>query len=270
MSHALGAGAGGARAELHADVAKPGRRTGLRNRRPSAVGVRLPPSAPSRRTLAPGPKAHRRSRPGGAPESLMNLERSEMDSAEMVERGTILRATVGSTVHGLHHGGQDDRDEMAVFVEPPEYLLGLARARGIKRRPLRVRALRRADAAGGCPIGPGRPRPRRVQPAQVRAARAQGTSDDPAAPVRAGRAHRYEDDPRRRAARRSHRRSSRGGPAAGTSAICAARRSACSARAARSASTGPSSSRRTATTRSTRCTPRASATRASSCSRRAG
>ena len=42
-------------------------------------------------------------------------------------RGTILRATVGSTVHGLHHGGQDDRDEMAVYVEPPEYLVGLAR-----------------------------------------------------------------------------------------------------------------------------------------------
>src|SRR6266576_1121837 len=51
-----------------------------------------------------------------------------MDSREIVERGTILRATVGSTVHGLHHGGQDDRDEMAVFIEPPEYLLGLARA----------------------------------------------------------------------------------------------------------------------------------------------
>jgi predicted nucleotidyltransferase len=43
----------------------------------------------------------------------------------LVERGTILRGTVGSTVHGLHHGGQDDRDEMAVFIEPPEYLLGL-------------------------------------------------------------------------------------------------------------------------------------------------
>jgi hypothetical protein len=26
-----------------------------------------------------------------------------MDSLEIVERGTILRATVGSTVHGLHH-----------------------------------------------------------------------------------------------------------------------------------------------------------------------
>ncbi len=55
-----------------------------------------------------------------------------MDSAELVEQGTILRGTVGSTVHGLHHGGQDDRDEMAVFVEPPEFLLGHARARGIR------------------------------------------------------------------------------------------------------------------------------------------
>ena len=55
-----------------------------------------------------------------------------MDSRDIVERGTILRATVGSTVHGLHHGGQDDRDEMAVFVEPPEYLVGLSRARGIR------------------------------------------------------------------------------------------------------------------------------------------
>jgi uncharacterized protein len=55
-----------------------------------------------------------------------------MDSRDIVEHGTILRATVGSTLHGLHHGGQDDRDEMAVFIEPPEYLVGLARARGIR------------------------------------------------------------------------------------------------------------------------------------------
>jgi uncharacterized protein len=55
-----------------------------------------------------------------------------MESRELVQRGTILQATVGSTVHGLHHGGQDDRDEMAVFIEPPEYLVGLGRARGIR------------------------------------------------------------------------------------------------------------------------------------------
>ena len=55
-----------------------------------------------------------------------------MEPEQIVEQGTILRATVGSTVHGLHHGGEDDRDEMAVFIEPPAYLLGLARARGIR------------------------------------------------------------------------------------------------------------------------------------------
>jgi predicted nucleotidyltransferase len=55
-----------------------------------------------------------------------------MTTKDIVDRTTILRATVGSTVHGLHHGGQDDRDEMAVFVEPPEYLLGLSRAHGIR------------------------------------------------------------------------------------------------------------------------------------------
>ena len=47
----------------------------------------------------------------------------------LVEEGTILRGTVGSTVHGLHHGGQDDRDEMAIFLDPPEYLIGLRMAR---------------------------------------------------------------------------------------------------------------------------------------------
>src|SRR3954454_16563582 len=61
-----------------------------------------------------------------------------MSLPEAVARGIVLRATVGSTVHGLHHGGQDDRDEMAVFVEPPEYRLGLklVRAQGRKLHPL--------------------------------------------------------------------------------------------------------------------------------------
>ena len=39
----------------------------------------------------------------------------------------ILRATVGSVVHGLSNPGTDDRDEMGVCVEPPEYLLGFRR-----------------------------------------------------------------------------------------------------------------------------------------------
>lgn len=41
--------------------------------------------------------------------------------------GCILRGLVGSTVHGLSNPGTDDRDEMGVCVEPPEYVLGLRR-----------------------------------------------------------------------------------------------------------------------------------------------
>jgi uncharacterized protein len=53
---------------------------------------------------------------------------SRDEQRAIVERTTILRGTVGSTVHGLHHGGQDDRDEMAIFIEPPEFLVGLRQA----------------------------------------------------------------------------------------------------------------------------------------------
>jgi uncharacterized protein len=43
----------------------------------------------------------------------------------IAEEGTILRAVVGSQLHGLNNPGTDDRDEMAVCVEPREYVLGL-------------------------------------------------------------------------------------------------------------------------------------------------
>jgi hypothetical protein len=46
---------------------------------------------------------------------------------EIAERGLILRTTVGSVVHGLSNPGTDDRDEMGICVEPPEYLLGFRR-----------------------------------------------------------------------------------------------------------------------------------------------
>jgi uncharacterized protein len=51
------------------------------------------------------------------------------EQRRLVETSTILRGTVGSTLHGLHHEGQDDRDEMAVFLEPPAFLVGLRLAR---------------------------------------------------------------------------------------------------------------------------------------------
>src|SRR3981081_3393068 len=44
---------------------------------------------------------------------------------EVAERGLILRGTVGSTAHGLHVSGTDDRDEMGIAVEPPSRLIGL-------------------------------------------------------------------------------------------------------------------------------------------------
>lgn len=44
---------------------------------------------------------------------------------EIAESGTIIRAPVGSTLHGLHNPGTDDRDEMGVCIEPPDYVLGL-------------------------------------------------------------------------------------------------------------------------------------------------
>lgn len=44
----------------------------------------------------------------------------------LAERGTILRAQVGSGVHGTAISGQDDRDEMGICLEPPEFVTGVA------------------------------------------------------------------------------------------------------------------------------------------------
>jgi hypothetical protein len=45
----------------------------------------------------------------------------------IAERGTILRAQVGSGVHGTSISGQDDRDEMGICLEPAAYVTGIAR-----------------------------------------------------------------------------------------------------------------------------------------------
>lgn len=50
------------------------------------------------------------------------------------ELDTILRVTVGSTVHGTAVEGTDDRDELAVFIPPPHYVLGLERVETIVHR----------------------------------------------------------------------------------------------------------------------------------------
>lgn len=52
-------------------------------------------------------------------------ERDVERAQQIAEDGCILRAVVGSNVHGLSNPGTDDRDEMGVCVEPPEYVLGI-------------------------------------------------------------------------------------------------------------------------------------------------
>jgi uncharacterized protein len=49
------------------------------------------------------------------------------EARRIAETGMILRAQVGSGVHGTSIGGQDDRDEMGICLEPPEYVTGVAR-----------------------------------------------------------------------------------------------------------------------------------------------
>ncbi len=49
------------------------------------------------------------------------------EARQIAETGMILRAQVGSGVHGTSIGGQDDRDEMGICLEPPEYVTGVAR-----------------------------------------------------------------------------------------------------------------------------------------------
>lgn len=53
----------------------------------------------------------------------------------IAEAGMVLRVQVGSGVHGTSISGQDDRDEMGICLEPPEFVTGLARVpRGIDDR----------------------------------------------------------------------------------------------------------------------------------------
>lgn len=50
---------------------------------------------------------------------------TEHGNREVARGGEILRTVVGSGVHGIAIAGTDDHDEMGVFVEPPERVLGI-------------------------------------------------------------------------------------------------------------------------------------------------
>jgi len=59
------------------------------------------------------------------------LDRKEWRMDEKPIRGPnppfpeIIRVEVGSTIHGIGLENKDDRDEMGVCIEPPEYVMGL-------------------------------------------------------------------------------------------------------------------------------------------------
>ncbi len=79
-------------------------------------------------TVKPEPGRAQLRQPTKTIDHMPTINSQEPDSElarEIAEGGTILRAPVGSTLHGLHNPGTDDRDEMGVCVEPPDYVLGL-------------------------------------------------------------------------------------------------------------------------------------------------
>lgn len=51
---------------------------------------------------------------------------AEYGNGQVARAGEILRTVVGSGLHGIAIPGTDDHDEMGVFVEPDECVLGLA------------------------------------------------------------------------------------------------------------------------------------------------
>lgn len=60
----------------------------------------------------------------------MTKEHTEYGDPTVAINGEILRSTVGSQLHGIAIDGTDDHDEMAVYIEPPEYVLGFLNERG--------------------------------------------------------------------------------------------------------------------------------------------
>jgi hypothetical protein len=68
----------------------------------------------------------------------------------IAEQGLILRVQIGSGVHGTAISGQDDRDEMGICLEPPEYITG-SRASQPARPPPTPPS--RSNSTSGTPSG---------------------------------------------------------------------------------------------------------------------
>jgi hypothetical protein len=72
--------------------------------------------------ISPGPVPGSVALPAGFPHPHASEE-----ARSIAEQGMILRVQVGSGVHGTSITGQDDRDEMGLCLEPPQFVTGLAR-----------------------------------------------------------------------------------------------------------------------------------------------
>jgi hypothetical protein len=59
----------------------------------------------------------------------VTLVHTEHGDGDLARAGEILRTVVGSGVHGIAIEGTDDHDEMGVYIEPPEYVVGIGRPR---------------------------------------------------------------------------------------------------------------------------------------------
>jgi predicted nucleotidyltransferase len=53
------------------------------------------------------------------------MNQTEHGNRDVATRGEILRTVVGSGVHGIAIAGTDDHDEMGVYIEPPENIVGI-------------------------------------------------------------------------------------------------------------------------------------------------
>ena len=76
-----------------------------------------------------------------------------VDTREIATVNEILRGVVGSTAHGTAIDGQDDRDEMGVFVEPPENVCGLTLCEHYIHRD-KPEGVRSGPGAPGCHAPP--------------------------------------------------------------------------------------------------------------------
>lgn len=95
------------------------------------------------RLPAPGPIAGATTRPAG----FAHPHASE-EARLIAEVGLILRVQVGPGVHGTAITGTDDRDELGLCLESPQFVTGLARVpNGIRGERPSVRAQVDAIAA---------------------------------------------------------------------------------------------------------------------------